>query len=269
MTASRRANWFSRAQECSGPKPPRSASLIYLSERLLLAATLLLVSLFAEAAEPIIQSVASSREAFNPSIGDVVDVSFSLSEAGSVNVSIVDGNGQQIRRLATQQSVAAGRQVFKWDGHDDHGEVSANDAYTLQIKWTDGRKSEVFDPTRLARRAVKLNSPSYSAGAGLFSYTLPSPSRVLLTATCLSPSPTVAYKKTIVAGEPRAGGPVIDVWNGLDDSGKIFMPERPGFLVSIEAYELPAPAICTIGNRNGARQASTTRPSGHEAEVKR
>ncbi len=54
--------------------------------------------------------------------------------------------------------------------------------------------------------------------------------------------------KTIVNREPRPGGPVIETWNGLDETGVYYVPDLPGFAMSVAATSLPENSIIAVGN---------------------
>lgn len=224
-----------------------------------LSIVLLAPAHYALASDPIIGAFSVSRQFFNPTVGQGIEIGFLLSLAGKVNVSIVGPDGQPVRTLVSSRELDAGTQSLPWDGRDDSGLVVPDEAYSLRIDWTAHGRRAIYPPARVPARRLAVDPPTYDWANGMFSYTLSKPSRVELRATCLSPKPTVAFAKTVVAGEPRAAGSVVDVWNGFDDAGKVFLPDRPGFVVSIEVTELPEPAIMTIGNRSTTFRAYAAR----------
>jgi hypothetical protein len=56
--------------------------------------------------------------------------------------------------------------------------------------------------------------------------------------------------KTVVNREPRPSGPVIENWNGLDETGSYYIPDLPGFVMSVAATSLPESSVIATGNRS-------------------
>ena len=54
--------------------------------------------------------------------------------------------------------------------------------------------------------------------------------------------------KTLVNREPRPARAVIQNWNGLDETGSYYIPDLPGFAMSVAATSLPENAILAVGN---------------------
>ena len=75
-----------------------------------------------------------------------------LRKRDRVDVSMVNGAGDEVRRLASNLERRAGRVRFRWDGRDDAGEVVANGRYRLRIRLHEARRT-ITVPT-----AVRVDS---------------------------------------------------------------------------------------------------------------
>jgi hypothetical protein len=125
----------------------------------------------------------------------------------------------------------------------------------LEVIWESGQRRDAIRYDGDRPRALKVTPPTYDVSGGLFAYTLPAASQVLLKASCSSGTPRSAYVKSIVSNQPRVAGPIIEIWNGFDETGKIFMPDKPGFRFTLEAHELPTPTLIVFGGPRDAVRA--------------
>ncbi|MGG7380568.1 FlgD immunoglobulin-like domain containing protein, partial [Escherichia coli] len=66
-----------------------------------------------------------------------IRIGFFLPKPGTVTVSIVDGGGNEIRRLADDRHMERGRQRFHWSGHDGSGSVPPDGTYYLRVALRD------------------------------------------------------------------------------------------------------------------------------------
>lgn len=194
---------------------------------------------------------------FNPSIGQRAQVAFTVSREGAVELEIVDRDHFPVRRLPSQP-VQPGPVALWWDGRDDGGEIVPDEAYSLRVTFRGSEGSEVLDVPRNFVPAVQsITGCSYSKSDGVLSYTLPWPARVRLQAGQLAPgtppgSAGGPVLKTIVDRSPRVAGAVVEHWNGLDESGLVFVPDLPHFVVAIAAEQLPELVVIAVGNRAGS-----------------
>lgn len=203
---------------------------------------------------------------FNPSLGQTSRLEFQAARAGEVRSSVLDRDAFVIRRLPAMK-VTAGKNTVTWDGKDDSGVVVPDDVYTFRLEFSDGKVSETYDPAKGFVAEMEGGKATYSRGSGILNYTLRRPSRVHIQAgeavvdkrTGKAEGPVL---KTIVDHRPRSGGPVAEVWNGYDESGTIYIPDLPHFVVGIMATPLPENAVITVGNRKEtfAQYAARTRP---------
>jgi hypothetical protein len=95
---------------------------------------------------------------------------------------------------------------------------------------------------------------SYSRRSATLTYSLSQPSRVHVQAGTSTIDPATkqaagAVMKTVVNREPRIAGTIAEHWSGFDESGLVFVPDLPDFVVAIAASPLPENSIITFGNR--------------------
>jgi len=80
---------------------------------------------------------------------DRMYTSFKLKRADEVTVIVVDSKDDEVRELASEQSVPAYTPVrFSWDGRRDDGRAAPAGVYWVQLRWPDGLDR---------RRLVKLD----------------------------------------------------------------------------------------------------------------
>jgi hypothetical protein len=143
----------------------------------------------------------------------------------------------------TGETVEAGKFSRSWDGRDAAGEIVADGVYSLNIEVRNSRGRDTYLPSGRKVQPVEVVPTFYDRQNGVVAYKLSAPSRVFLQARSFRVS------RTIIAGEPRTAGSVIDYWNGFDEDGKECIAALPGFTISITATALPENAIITVGNR--------------------
>jgi hypothetical protein len=197
-----------------------------------------------------ISSVFVARGFFNPRLGQAIRISLAVERPGLLTLLVLDGDGRVARRLVSREPVEAGKLSRSWDGRDAEGEVVTDGVYTLKIELRNPGRRDTYLPSGRNARPVEVETTFYDRQNGVVAYKLAAPSRVFLQARSFRVS------RTIVAGEPRAAGSVIDYWNGFDEDGKEYIAALPGFTISITAIALPENAIITVGNRISPALAS-------------
>lgn len=210
---------------------------------------------YAFAAGPQIANVVLSKPFFSPALHQSVTISFVAKNGGTLHAVVLDRDGFPVRTLAPGNLVKAGPQRLTWDGRDDHGEIVPDEAWSFKIDLVGDGFSETYFPAQEPSPSMlTIRADSYNRNGGILAYTLPAPSRVHIQAGLASPHAKTASTegmvlKTIVDRAPRAGGAVIESWNGMDESGVVYVPDMPGFVVAIAATPLPANSVITTGNR--------------------
>jgi hypothetical protein len=64
-----------------------------------------------------------------------------LRRADVLDASVVDGQGEEVRRLESDLRRPTGKVAFSWDGRDDSGEVVPDGRYRLRIRLHDARRT--------------------------------------------------------------------------------------------------------------------------------
>jgi flagellar hook assembly protein FlgD len=85
--------------------------------------------------DPLLRYRASDR-AFSPNgdgIKDTARIRFRLPEADDVTVTILDDDGGAVARLATNQPLGTGAQLFRWNGETDEGLLAPEDEYRVRV----------------------------------------------------------------------------------------------------------------------------------------
>lgn len=201
---------------------------------------------------PVQLQVTTAPAFFNPVIGQSAQIRLSVSRPGNVTVEMLDRDRFVVR---TFRAVPIDKEtVVRWDGKDDAGEVVPDEAYTVRARFVSNGGELVYDPGRdFQPPSVNIDKTSYSRVDGVLSYRLERPSRVHIQtgqARLVASGPAQGpVLRTIVDRAPRAGGAVIEAWNGLDDSGKVYIPDLPHFVVATLAVPLPESSLITVGNR--------------------
>jgi hypothetical protein len=127
-------------------------------------------------------NVSVSGSSFNPSRGETVTLSYSLSNPATVVVKVFDPDGELVRVVADQARQVAGAQKVTWDGRDTDGRTVPNEAYffTIEARAANGGET-VYDPVTFSGgEPFDLGKAQVSREAGTLTYRLSQPSRVLL-----------------------------------------------------------------------------------------
>ncbi|HEX3126332.1 MAG TPA: hypothetical protein VH394_03290 [Thermoanaerobaculia bacterium] len=220
---------------------------------------------------PVQLLVTTAPTFFNPRLGQSGQIRLSASRPGNVTVEILDRDRFVVRTLGPLP--VERETVTRWDGKDDAGEVVPDEAYTVRARFVSAGDELVYDPGRdFQALPVSIGDTSYSRVDSVLSYRLERPSRVHIQAGQAQPVAGGPARgpvlRTIVDRAPRAGGAVIESWNGMDESGKVYIPDLQHFAVAVLAVPLPESSLITVGNRGVSfteyarrhRAASLTRP---------
>ena len=128
-----------------------------------------------------------------------------------------------------------------------------DEAYSLKVDLVGDATTANFFPANVIREPLDSRGV-YDRFSGVVSYKLPAPARVHMQAGSarLNPKtnrPEGPVLKTIVNREPRAGGAIVESWNGWDESGTVRVCDLQDFSIAIAATPLPDQSVITVGNR--------------------
>ena len=194
---------------------------------------------------PPIGDVSIAPSFFNPTVGQKATITFRAAAAGTARVSILDRDRFVIRNLPPV-AVQPGVVTVAWDGRDDRAAIVPDEAWSIRIELAGG----VYDPSLHFVPVSEDPQPrTYSPVNGVLSFRLSRPSRVHVQAgqgtRASREGPMI---RTVVDREPRVAGPIIERWNGFDESGAIRISSLPDFVVSVLATSLPDNSLITRGN---------------------
>lgn len=202
---------------------------------------------------PVSLRVTTSPTFFNPTIGQWGEIRVSASVPGTAQIEVLDRDRFVVRRLSAA-AITSSETITRWNGRDDAGEVLPDEAYTVRVRVATPRGEVVYDPgEEFHPRTTGISSAAYSRADGVLSYRLDRPSRIHAQAGQAQIAGGRAegpVLRTLVDREPRAGGAVIEAWNGFDQSGQVYVPDLPNFVVAVLAEPLPEGTLITVGNRS-------------------
>lgn len=218
----------------------------------LVALMALFASGMAAHAEPA-KRVSLNRHTFNPSHGEAVAITVITPSESRISVAVLDRDGHVTRSLAKDQP-ASGAYTATWNGRDDAGGIVADEAYSFKIDVVSSGDRWSYFPGAGVPKSYPVQAKRYSRSNAALMYELPGPARIHAQAgSATIDQKTKAYDgpvlKTLVNREPRAAGAIVESWNGLDESGRIYVPDLPHFVTAILATELPENSVIAFGNR--------------------
>lgn len=231
------------------------------------AALILGMSMPSFAADRAIVSVSVSPEFFNPSLKQTVSLSIEVESEGSLAGYVLDRDGYVVRKLPDTSLSGPGRVSVEWDGRNDDGEIVPDEAYSFKLDFNGRTGSQTWFPASSTGAFSSLKVEAYDRQGGSLRYTLPKASRVHIQAgsakvDAQSGRTAGPVLKTIVNRAPRIAGSIVESWPGFDESGTIYVPELPDFVVAIAATSLPENSVITVGNRRESFGESLVRRKG-------
>ncbi len=181
-------------------------------------------------------------------------ISFSIGASGSLTFQILDRDGFLTRKLVSETPVRKGKLSFEWNGRDDRGETVPDEAYSVKIDLTTGRKVNTYFPANAVGEELAVQPTYYDRRGAILAYKLPKASRVHIQAGTARIDPKTKEArgpvlKTIVNREPRVGGSIVESWAGMDEGGTIRVSDLPNFVIAIAASALPENSVIAVGNR--------------------
>lgn len=151
--------------------PPVQSSAVRVVFALLVLATgaSFLVTQYLKAEEPLVLRFAVERGHFSPNedrLRDVARVGVDLSEPAEVSFSIIDSEGNEVRRLVDDRVLAGDtKHRFDWDGRDDEGRVAPDGNYTMRlVRRKEGRALDSFKDITLDTSPPDARITSASPG---------------------------------------------------------------------------------------------------------
>jgi hypothetical protein len=118
---------------------------------------------------PLVLRFAAKPKQFSPNgdrYRDMSVVGFDLSEPATVSFSIMDGEGNEIRRIVDDQPLAGDtKHRFRWNGRDDEGRPVPDGTYRMRVVRRDeGRVIDSVKRVRIDRRPPRVALRSAEPG---------------------------------------------------------------------------------------------------------
>lgn len=192
-----------------------------------------------------IWDVSISKQTFNPTRGEEVEIIFTLTQSAEVTIKIFDPDYGLVRSLITEKKSLRGINSEKWDGNDNEGIAVPNEAYFFTISAKNKEKRVTYDPTLFSGgKEIFVDDASFDQANGFLNYILKKPSRILIR-TGIKNGPLM---RTIVNWKSQTKGENTVYWNGMDDSGVINITSLPGYSLLITGFEFTDNTVITYGN---------------------
>ena len=118
---------------------------------------------------PVVLRFATSPEDISPNgdgVRDSAKVGFDLSEPAEVSFSIIDGDGNELRRLTQDRPLAGdAKHRFTWDGRDDHGRRVPDGIYRMRVaRRKEGRVLDSIKKIRVDTTPPRVRLSSSTPG---------------------------------------------------------------------------------------------------------
>ncbi len=195
---------------------------------------------------PSIAGVSISRDVFNPSKGEKVEISFQLSAAARVCIRVFDFDWDLIDTLCNGREMGRGRHRVFWDGQDSQGRIVPDEAYFFVIKALNKDGEAVYDPSAFSGGMNhEIKELKISPDKQQLEYFLPEKARVWIRAGLVD-GPLLAIP---VDGEPRVKGSHREYWNGKDQDGLVSLFDKLRYKVRAFYVTFPENTIITRGNK--------------------
>lgn len=208
--------------------------------------TILAINIFSSVAlalentvPPEIRRVKLDTKAFDPSKGQMVELSFEITIPADVQVTIYDALGNEVRRFDLPDH-EAGRSSIKWDGFKADGERPAGNIFLYVIKAREGERQAIYNPAKeTGGILVEGHNFTFDNKTGKLEYVLPKTCMVRLRAGLKNG----LLAGTIIDWQPQTAGRHTYNWDGKDDSGLMNLLEHPELEPRLTCYTLPANTI--------------------------
>jgi len=170
-----------------------------------------------------------------------------LSKSGTVEVEILEPDGNVIRTLSSEKVLDMGKHALTWDGRDLTGNLVPDEVYTVRInlKDKDGKATDLIEPS-IGTGGELLEVSNIELAETHVGFRLPESARVLVRIG-VKDGPML---RNLMRWKPRTAGKNRLAWDGFDASGVIDLRRDPNTTVLVVAYKLPEHSIVTYGNES-------------------
>ncbi len=196
--------------------------------------------------ETAIEKVQLNSTSFNPVLGEVAILEYTLNRSAQVSVFIYTSDFDLVKVLVDKKSQKVGQHRIPWDGSDLQGQKVPDEAYffCIEANFADGTR-EVYDPTTFSGGAeFEIADIQYDATNGAFQFKLLKPARILIRVG-LKDGPLMATPADWVV---RDRGHNLVYWSSYDGD-QVLKVNRLGPVSFVATgFYLPQTSIITYGN---------------------
>ncbi len=208
-----------------------------------------------------ITQVRVDKNHFHPDQGEVVKVSFVLSESAIPGLHIYDGRDWLVNTISAPLS-SAGEHTLTWNGTTQLGETVPAEAYRYTISAVTASGLRVVHDLTDATAGEDLTATyvHWNLKNRAIEYRISEPGRVNIRIGLKNFGPLM---KTVIDWVPRSGGLQQQAWDGMDQSSVLDLSEHPNLQISVDAFALgdnailvgPAPDAIQLISSLGADKA--------------
>ncbi len=231
-------------KQVAGQPPPISPPPTQVPKNLFMRKKGVTKSLYGD----LLKDVVVSKDSFNPTLGEKVSISYSLSRAAKVTVNVYDPDHGLVVSKEGDEFLARGNHVFIWDGRDMKGNIVPDEAYFFTITAQDRSGStEIYDPTTFSGGVEHDITDAYiDPESHTITYTMPEMGRAMIRLG-IQGGPLM---NQLVDWKPRTKGVINEYWDGKDRDKIVDIYNNPKFKMIISYFSLPENSIITFGNKN-------------------
>jgi|LGVF01.1.fsa_nt_gb hypothetical protein len=192
-----------------------------------------------------IKEVEIDRDAFKPSSGDKLGISFRLSDRAKVSLKIFDFDRDIVATLCEVQMLDKGNHTLLWNGLDQNGKIVPDEAYFFTIEAVQSSERAIYDSTVLSGGIMHEVERIKILPEQQLEYFLPEKGRMHIRAGIVN-GPLLAIP---VDWEPRPKGLHRERWDGMDQDNLVSVLKHPRYQIRASYFTLPENTIMTVGNK--------------------
>lgn len=192
-------------------------------------------------------SARRSKEGFDPSIGETIEIQSSLTGVTPITIRLINRDVQVVRTLIDNELRSPGYYSDVWDGTDDEGELVPSGVYFFIIDYeidgvpysydvTGSSGSQVFPPVTYSSTYNPLTDNYLTA-----TFTLSAPAEITTYVSPFSGSAGLRIR-TIHSRVPQKSGPKVVVWDGTADDGSV-APLTQSYVIAVMMWSLSSNAL--------------------------
>jgi len=197
------------------------------------------------ATAPLLAAIGVEPKAIDLGLGQQARFRYTLGEAATVRIDVVDDGGRILRRLEPGAR-AAGSHAEAWDGLDSAGQRVPDGAYRYVLRATDLRGHEAaHDPSaETGGEELTPRNFSFEREPGRLAWMMPKAGYARLRVGVEG----FPHLRTLLDWQPLEAGPQSLAWDGLDASGLIKAKAHPNLSIKLHAFALPDNTLIVRGS---------------------